>query len=120
MSDPKTYTGSCHCGKVKFEATLDLSEPAVTCNCSMCGRAGTILRFVPASEFKLLSGEEVLTEYRFNTKVINHLFCSVCGIKPFGAGKGRDGADTRAINLRCLEGVDLQQVPTRHVDGKSR
>jgi len=120
MSDPKTYSGSCHCGKVKFEVTLDLSEPAVICNCSMCGRAGTMLRFVPASEFKLLSGEDVLTEYRFNNKVINHLFCSVCGIKPFGAGKGRDGVETRAVNVRCLEGVDLQQVPTRLVDGKSR
>lgn len=119
MSEAKTYTGGCHCGKVRYEVTVDLSEPAVTCNCSMCGRSGTMLRFVPAGAFKLLSGEDVLTEYRFNSKAINHLFCSVCGIKSFAMGKGPNG-DTRAINVRCLDDVDLQQVPTRHVDGKSR
>ena len=119
MSEAKTYSGGCHCGKVRYEVTVDLSEPAVTCNCSMCGRSGTMLRFVPASSFKLLSGEDSLTEYRFNSKVINHLFCKVCGIKSFAAGKGPNG-ETRAINVRCLDDVDVQQIPTRHVDGKSR
>ena len=120
MSEARIHSGSCHCGKVRFEVTLDLSEPAITCNCSMCGRSGIMLRFVPASDFKLLSGAEVLTEYRFNTKTINHQFCSVCGTKPFASGTGREGVETRAINLRCLDDLDLQPVPTRHVDGKSR
>ena len=86
----------------------------------MCGRSGTMLRFVPAEQFKLLSGAEILTDYRFHSKAINHLFCSVCGIKPFASGTGKDGVETRAINVRCLDDVDLQAVPTRHVDGKSR
>lgn len=116
----RTHTGSCHCGKVRFEVTLDLAEPAVTCNCSMCGRSGTMLRFVPANQFKLLSGAEVLTDYRFNTKTINHQFCSVCGIKPFAQGKNPDGTEIRAINVRCLEDVDVQTLQTHHVDGKSR
>lgn len=120
MSEAKTYTGGCHCGRVRYEVTLDPSEPAVTCNCSMCGRSGTMLRFVPASAFKLLSGADVLTDYRFNTQVINHLFCSVCGIKSFATGTGPDGADTRAINMRCLDDLDPSQLPTKHVDGKSR
>lgn len=119
MSEAKTYTGGCHCGNVRYQVTVDLSEPAITCNCSMCGRSGTMLRFVPADSFKLLSGEDSLTEYRFNSKVINHLFCKVCGIKSFAKGQGPNG-DTRAINVRCLDDVDLQQLPTRHVDGKSR
>lgn len=119
MSEAKTYSGGCHCGKVRYEVTVDLSEPAVTCNCSMCGRSGTMLRFVPASAFKLLSGEDSLTEYRFNSKVINHLFCKVCGIKSFAMGKGPNG-DTRAINVRCLDNVEVEKLPTRHVDGKSR
>lgn len=79
-----------------------------------------MLRFVPADQFKLLSGAEVLTDYRFNSKAINHLFCSVCGIKSFASGTGKDGAETRAINVRCLDDVDVQALPTRHVDGKSR
>lgn len=120
MSEAKTYTGGCHCGRVRYEVTLDLAEPAITCNCSMCGRSGTMLRFVPASSFKLLSGADALTEYRFNSQVINHHFCSTCGIKSFATGKGRDGADTRAINVRCLDGVDLTQVQTQQFDGKSR
>jgi hypothetical protein len=120
MSEAKKHTGGCHCGKVRFEVTLDLSEAAITCNCSMCGRSGTMLRFVPAESFKLLSGADVLTDYRFNSKVISHLFCSVCGIKAFAGGIGKGGVETRAINVRCLDDVDLQAVPTTHFDGKSR
>jgi len=120
MSEAKTYAGGCHCGRVRYEATLDLAEPAITCNCSMCGRSGTMLRFVPAESFQLLSGADVLTDYRFNRKVINHLFCSVCGIKSFATGTAPNGADTRAINVRCLDDVDLTQVTARQIDGKSR
>lgn len=120
MSDAKKHTGGCHCGKVRFEVTLDLAEPAITCNCSMCGRSGTMLRFVPAAAFSLLSGQEYLTDYRFNAKVINHQFCKVCGIKAFASGVGKDGADTRAINVRCLDDVNLESIKTMSVDGKSR
>lgn len=119
MAETK-HAGGCHCGKVRYEVTLDLAEKAITCNCSMCGRSGTVLRFVPADKFQLLSGADALTSYRFNTQVIDHLFCSTCGIKSFAMGKGRDGADTRAINVRCLDDVDLAAIPTQHVDGKSR
>jgi hypothetical protein len=79
-----------------------------------------MLRFVPASSFKLLSGADALIDYRFNSKVINHQFCSTCGIKSFASGTGKDGVETRAINVRCLDDVDLAQVATRQVDGKSR
>lgn len=119
MSEKK-YAGGCHCGKVRYEVTLDLSEQAVTCNCSMCGRSGTMLRFVPADRFELLSGEGSLTSYRFNTQVIDHLFCSTCGIKSFATGKGAGGAETRAVNVRCLDDVELATIPTQHFDGKSR
>ena len=120
MAEAKTYAGGCHCGKVRFEVTVDLSEPAVTCNCSMCGRSGTMLRFVPAERFKLISGTEVLTDYRFNTKVINHLFCAVCGIKSFARGKNAQGDDMIAVNARCLDGVDLQKLNVTHFDGRDR
>jgi hypothetical protein len=120
MSEPKKHAGGCHCGKVRFEVTLDLAEPAITCNCSMCGRSGTMLRFVPASQFELLSGADVLTDYRFNTKNINHQFCSICGIKAFAGGTAPDGAATRAINVRCLDDVDPTSIKTHQVDGRSR
>lgn len=115
----KTYTGSCHCGAVKYHVDLDLEKPVITCNCSMCQRAGTMLAFVPASEFTLEQGEESLTDYLFNEKKIHHLFCKVCGTKPFARGQMADGSPTVAVNVRCLEGVDVSKLPTHHYDGKS-
>lgn len=120
MAELRTHSGGCHCRKVRFEVALDLSEPALTCNCSICSRSGSMLRFVPSEQFSLKSGEDALTDYRFNTNTIHHLFCSVCGIKSFARGVDRSGNLTCAINVRCLDDVDLQTMPTRHVDGKSR
>ena len=77
-----TYAGSCHCGAVTFEAQVDLGAVG-TCNCSRCRRLGVIWSFAPKEDFTLLSGEEVLTSYRFNKMVIEHLFCSVCGVEVF-------------------------------------
>ena len=120
MSETKTYGGGCQCGQVRYEVELDLGKPVISCNCSMCGRAGTLLTFVPAERFKLLSGEGSLTDYQFNHLVIHHLFCSKCGIKSFARGKSRDGGDTVAINARCLDGVDLDALTVRKWDGKSQ
>jgi hypothetical protein len=99
---------------------LDLEEPVISCNCSMCGRCGSMLAFVPASEFKLLSGENVLTDYLFNHHVIHHVFCSVCGIKSFARGTAQDGSPTVAVNARCLDDLDLKSLKVMEFDGKSR
>jgi hypothetical protein len=120
MSEKKTYSGSCHCGQVRYQVDLDLSGPVISCNCSMCGRSGSMLSFVPASEFKLLSGEDSLTDYQFNKHVIHHVFCKVCGIKSFARGTGKDGSPTVAINVRCLPDVDLSTLKVMQVDGRSR
>lgn len=114
----RTYEGGCHCGKVRYTVKLDLSQPVVSCNCSMCSRAGTLLAFAPISAFKLESGEDSLTNYQFTKRVIHHLFCKVCGIKSFGRGQGPAG-EMAAINVRCLDGVDLEQLTVNQVDGKS-
>ena len=60
------YTGGCQCGAVRYEVTADLDK-TIACNCSRCGKLGSILAFAPAEQFTLLSGEDRLTEYRFNT-----------------------------------------------------
>jgi hypothetical protein len=120
MSETKTYAGGCHCGKVRYEVELDLQKPVISCNCSICNRVGSLLTFVPATSFKLLSGEETLTDYQFNKHVIHHVFCRVCGIKSFARGKGRDGSDTVAINARCLDGVDIATLNVMAYDGKSK
>jgi hypothetical protein len=115
-----THAGGCHCGKVRYEVTADLGKPVIACNCSMCGKKGTLLTFVPATDFKLLAGEDALTGYQFNKKVIDHLFCSTCGVTSFARGKGRDGTPTVAINARCLDGVDVPKLNVSTFDGASR
>lgn len=113
------YCGSCQCGAVRFEADLDLDH-TVTCNCSRCGRLGSILAFTPAAAFKLLSGEGAMSEYLFNTRKIHHLFCATCGIEPFGQAQGPDGTDMVAVNVRCLDGVDLKALTPTEYDGASK
>jgi hypothetical protein len=111
-------TGGCHCGKVRYEVKGDLSQ-AITCNCSMCMRKGTILAFVPLEQFKQTAGEQMLTDYQFHKKSIHHLFCKVCGVTSFAKGKSPDGKEMAAINIRCLDNIDLSKHKITEVDGKS-
>ncbi len=78
-----------------------------------------MLSFVPAEQFKLLSGEEDLTDYQFNKKIIHHLFCRHCGVQSFGRGIGQSGKATVAVNVRCLNDVDPETVAVTKYDGKS-
>ncbi len=115
----QTYTGSCHCGAVRYEVDLDLKN-AISCNCSICMRTGSLLTFSAADTFKLLSGEEALSDYQFNQKSIHHLFCKTCGVRSFARGKTSDGKPMVAINVRCLEDIDLAELAITPFDGKSR
>lgn len=112
------YTGGCHCGAVRYEVEADLAQ-TFTCNCSYCEVKGFIMAFVPATNFTLLSGEDMLTEYRFNKKKIAHLFCKVCGVQSFGRGTDQSGNATIMINVRCLQGVDLSTLQSGTFDGKN-
>src|SRR4051794_35305979 len=98
MSELQTYSGGCHCGKVRYDVKLDLGAPVIACNCSMCGRVGSLLSFVPESQFTLKSGADTLTDYQFNKHRIHHVFCKVCGIKSFARGTRPDGSAMVAIN----------------------
>src|SRR4051812_34521363 len=119
MSEIKKHAGGCHCGAVRYQVELDLSKPVIGCNCSMCGRAGTLLSFIPESAFTLSSGEGALTNYKFNKMHISHLFCRTCGIKSFARGTGSDGAGMIAVNVRCLDGVDVESLNVTHYNGKA-
>jgi hypothetical protein len=113
-----TYSGGCHCGKVRYEVEADLGT-VIACNCSICSKRGSLLSFVPAGRFRLEKGEGDLTDYHFNKHVIHHLFCSTCGILSFAKGKAKDGKDMVAINVRCLDGVDLDALTITKFDGRS-
>ena len=114
----KTYSGGCQCGQVRYEVTADIDE-VMSCNCSRCQRLGSLLVFVPVQDFKLKAGEEVTTDFQFNKHVIHHLFCSTCGIQSFARGKGPDGAEMIAINVRCLDGVEPDLFKVKKFDGRS-
>jgi hypothetical protein len=118
VSELKTYRGGCHCGKVGYEVQMELTG-VISCNCSICSRTGALLSFVPEAQFKLLSGGAALTDYQFNKKNIHHVFCSSCGVRSFAHGTGPGGAPMYAINVRALEGVDVDALPVKKVDGKS-
>lgn len=112
------HQGGCQCGKVRFEVEADLDD-LIVCNCSRCGKLGSILTFASEDDFRLLQGQDALTEYRFNTRKIAHLFCSECGIEAFGRGEGPGGARMAAINVRCLDGVDVFALSPVQVNGKA-
>ncbi len=112
------YSGGCQCQAVRYEVYADIQE-VMSCNCSRCGRLGSLLAFVPAGDFKLLSGADALIEYQFNKHVIHHLFCATCGIQSFSRGKGPGGQEMVAINVRCLDGVDPDSFKVKKFDGAS-
>ena len=112
------YKGSCHCGRIAFEVEGEIDD-ALACNCSICSRKGSLLWFVPREKLRLLTPEDAAGTYTFNQHVIKHRFCPTCGIHPYGEGVDPKGNRMAAINIRCVEGVDLASVPVQHFDGRS-
>jgi hypothetical protein len=113
------YKGSCHCGKIAFEVEGELTG-AMACNCSICSRKGSLLWFVPRDKMRLLTPEAGMGTYTFHNHVIKHHFCQTCGMNPYAEGVDpKKGNKTAAINIRCLEGVDLASVPVKNFDGRS-
>src|SRR5258706_14665886 len=118
MAETKTYEGGCHWGKVRYRVATDLAR-VLTCNCSICSKHGLLLNFVAEDQFTQLAGDGTLTEYRFNKHVIQHLFCRACGVESFAVGRGRDGKQMYAVNVRCLDDIDLAALTLTPFDGKS-
>ena len=118
----KTYRGSCHCGAVKFEAELDLTQSSYRCNCSICRRTRFWPAVATADGFRLLSGESELTQYLFNTKKNFHYFCKHCGVRAFGVGNETPMGKMYGVNLGCLDDVSdevLSHLPITYVDGRN-
>ena len=119
MSEAQKYTGGCHCGQVRYEVETDLSM-VISCNCSICSKKGLLLTFAPVEKFSLVSGESDLIDYQFNKHVVHHLFCARCGVESFARGQMPDGTPMVAVNVRCLDGVDVSELTLTPFDGRSR
>jgi hypothetical protein len=111
------YQGSCHCGQIAFEVEGEIPE-VISCNCSMCQRKGILMWFVPKQALTLRTPPEKMSTYTFNKHVIQHRFCPSCGIHPFGEGVSPSGQPMAAINVRCLEGVDLSALIVKQFNGR--
>ena len=112
------YQGSCHCGHIAFEVEGTLTG-AMACNCSLCQRKGSLMWFVPRERLTLLTPDDNASTYTFNKHVIRHRFCATCGVHPYGEAPDPKGNQMAAINIRCLEGIELDKIPLTHHDGRA-
>jgi hypothetical protein len=112
----KTFEGGCHCGRVRFRVTAAL-DGVTECNCSVCRKKGFLHLIVPLEQFELVSGQDDLATYRFNTGTAKHTFCKVCGIHAFYVP--RSDPDKIDVNVRCLDGVDLSALAIKPFDGQN-
>lgn len=112
-----SHQGGCHCGRVRFEVraatTINVSE----CNCSICSKSGYLGMIIPQDRFILISGEESLTEYRFDSGDAQHLFCKHCGIKSFYIP--RSHPDGVSVNARCLDPGTVEEMKIKQFDGQN-
>jgi len=113
-----THHGGCHCGRVRFEVDAPARIEALDCNCSICRMTGFLHLIVPASRFRLVAGDDVLTEYTFNTGAARHRFCRHCGVKSFYIPRSHpDGVD---VNVRCLDDGTIASVHVTPFDDRDR
>jgi hypothetical protein len=110
------YEGGCHCGRVRFIVEGDLAT-SVVCDCSICSKKGFIHLIVPPEDFQLVSGGDDLSTYEFNTRTAKHHFCRHCGMHPFYVP--RSDPDKFDVNVRCLDGVDLNDLALSAFNGKN-
>ncbi|MBN8832470.1 MAG: GFA family protein [Sphingomonadales bacterium] len=117
----KTYFGSCHCGDVTFAAEIDFDEGSGRCNCSICAKRRAWSVIVKPDAFRLLRGEDKLSDYQFGTSGTHHRFCARCGCAPFSDGDmpGAGGAFL-SISVACLDELseeELAAIPIAYSDG---
>ena len=109
-------SGGCHCGAIRFEADAASEPEVLDCNCSICSKSGYLHLIVPASRFKLLSGEDALSRYTFNTGTAQHLFCSHCGVKSFYVP--RSHPDGYSVNARCIDEGTVESMHIEQLNGR--
>lgn len=118
----KAYNGSCHCGRVRFEADIDLTAGTGKCNCSICRKKRSWAVLLKPDQFRLLSGSEDLSDYQFGSMKGHHRFCRFCGVGPFSDGTVEElGGAFVSVQLACLDDApesDLAEAPVDFGNGR--
>lgn len=117
MPEMIRHSGGCHCGAVRFEVLAPARIAVSDCNCSICHKSGHVGLIVPAERFTLLSGEDHLETYTFNTGIARHLFCRTCGIKSFYIP--RSHPDGISVNANCLDPDTIEGIDIVTFDGQN-
>jgi hypothetical protein len=118
----KKYHGSCHCGNIRFEATIDLANGTMRCNCSFCLKIRCWAVAVSPESFRLVAGEADLKEYRFGAKNERHFFCKHCGVRPYGLGNSSRLGKFYGVSVGCLDDAaveELSTAPITYIDGRN-
>jgi hypothetical protein len=124
----KTYSGSCHCGAVRFEAAIDLARGTNKCNCSICTKSRTWFSIVPGQGFCLLQGAESLTGYQWTPPgrpgpFLHFFFCKTCGVRTHARGEHEQfGGVFNAVAIAALDNAgadELAAAPVNYVDGRN-
>ena len=115
-SQAESLLGGCHCRRIVF-AVQGRPERVIECNCSICTMKGYLHWIVPRDRFRLITPQENLATYSFNTRVARHHFCSNCGVAPFYIP--RSDPDKIDVNARCLDAIDLTRLTIDHFDGRN-
>jgi len=110
-------SGGCHCGAVRFEASVEEKPELLDCNCSICTRTQYLHLIIPHEHFSLISGEKALSSYKFGSGQADHMFCRHCGVKSFY--QPRSHPDSWSINYNCLDANDGLRAIIRKFDGQN-
>lgn len=117
MSNFIIHKGGCHCGAVRYEVDAPADIKVTECNCSICSKSGILHLIVDKDQFRLLSGEDNLATYTFDTGEAKHHFCKTCGIKSFYVP--RSHPDGFSVNARCLDEGTVNSMSITPFDGKN-
>jgi hypothetical protein len=122
----KTYSGSCHCGAVGFEADIDLQDGTLRCNCSLCSKARAWFTIVSPDRFRQTKGADAQAEYQWTPAGrpgpnLHFRFCKTCGVRTAGFGDhGPSGGPFVFIAVASLDDADPIELAAsiRYLDGR--
>jgi hypothetical protein len=113
----KLFHGSCHCGKIKFTANLDLAQGTSKCNCTFCRKNSYWSVKVKSEDFELVESQDSSTKYANKPQIGYYVFCNHCGSMPFGITAKSDWTEEGAsIKVSSLDDISIEELSTTPIN----